>query len=281
MTTLNTPWRIGGFELWQLADGVLEIGVDKVLAPPERVAARLAETGRTLPPRLPVNAFLIRREGRLALVDTGAGETMGPGLGALPGVLEGLGIDPAAIDTVMLTHVHPDHSNGLRLPGGAARFPNAALVVHEADLAFWCDAGRVSDDPALRSRQEMARWQLAPYAGRLRAFATETEVFPGVTALPLPGHTPGHSGYLIADGGDRLLIWGDVTHLPELQVPHPEAGMVFDIDRAQAEATRRAVLARVASEGITVAGMHLPGSGLGRVEAAGGGYRFVPVAAPG
>lgn len=271
-----TPHRIGDIELMVLSDGFLDIPTERAMCSTALIEQRFSEAGRSLPPRLPVNCFVIRSGGRVALVDTGAADSMGPTLGRLGAALEGAGVAPAAVDVVMLTHIHPDHSNGLRDEAGAV-FGNAELVMHAAELAFWCDAERRSDNAERRVRQEVAHHQVAPYRDRLRLFDGEAEVFPGVTAVPMPGHTPGHSGYLIASGGDNLLIWGDITHIPELQVPNPEVAMVFDVDPAQAVETRRAVFERVVSDGLNVAGMHVPGRGFLRLERAGGGWRHALV----
>jgi glyoxylase-like metal-dependent hydrolase (beta-lactamase superfamily II) len=111
----------------------------------------------------------------------------------------------------------------------------------------------------------------------MRTFAGG-EVFPGVTALPIPGHTPGHTGYLIESGGQRVFIWGDVVHMPEVQVPRPEVSMVVDTDPTMAADTRRRVFDMVASEGLLVTGMHLHFPGFARVLRDGSGYRLVPEA---
>jgi glyoxylase-like metal-dependent hydrolase (beta-lactamase superfamily II) len=231
------------------------------------------------PRRTAVNAFLIRHGDRVALVDTGSADSMGPTLGKLPENLAAAGVDPAAIDTVLLTHMHPDHSNGLAHPNGDAAFPNAELVLHAAEHAHWHDdAAMARAEPRARESGFLAaRAQAAPYRGRMRLF-TGGEVFPGVTAVPLPGHTPGHCGFRIDSGGESLLIWGDIVHIPEVQVPRPEATMVYDLDQAQAAATRRAVFEMVAAEALVVAGMHMHFPGLLRLGRHRDGYVLLPEA---
>jgi glyoxylase-like metal-dependent hydrolase (beta-lactamase superfamily II) len=119
------------------------------------------------------------------------------------------------------------------------------------------DAAMARADETVRERNfEAARDQAAPYRDRLRAFGGG-EVFPGVTAMPFPGHTPGRSGYMVASGGDSLLIWGDIVHVPEIQVPRPEVTMAFDVDPRQAEATRRRVFDMVATDKQAFTGMRL------------------------
>jgi glyoxylase-like metal-dependent hydrolase (beta-lactamase superfamily II) len=193
--------------------------------------------------------------------------------------LEAAGVAPAQIDTVLLTHMHPDHSNGLSDASGRPLFPNAELTMHAAELAFWHDdAAMAKADEASRQRNfQAARDQAAPYrqSGRVRTFEGG-EVLPGVTAMPFPGHTPGHTGYLVASGGDSLLIWGDIIHVPEIQIPRPEVTMAFDIDPAQAQATRRRVFDMVASDKLAFAGMHMHFPGAGHLVRHGGTYAVLP-----
>ena len=125
---------------------------------------------------------------------------------------------------------------------------------------------------------QLARDQMAPYADRMRTFSGEGEVLPGITAIPRPGHTPGHTTYLIASGNDQLLVWGDVVHIPEVQTARPEACMVYDTDPAQAEASRRAVFDMVATDRLLVTGMHLHFPGFSRLLRDGDGYRLIPAA---
>jgi glyoxylase-like metal-dependent hydrolase (beta-lactamase superfamily II) len=111
----------------------------------------------------------------------------------------------------------------------------------------------------------------------MRTFDSAVEVFPGVTSMPLPGHTPGHSGYMIASGGESLLIWGDIIHVPEVQVARPEVTMVFDTDPQQAAATRKRVFDMVATDRQLVAGMHVHFPGFAHVvKQADGGYLLLP-----
>jgi glyoxylase-like metal-dependent hydrolase (beta-lactamase superfamily II) len=232
---------------------------------------------RTVPPKLAVNAFLLHLSDRLVLVDGGCGANMGPALGRLAGNLAVVGVKPEDIDTILATHLHPDHIGGLVDGAGKAVFPKAELVVHAADASYW------SDDTVLAQAQEgpekqfvlLSRATLAAYRDRTRT-VTGGEPVSGVTAVPAPGHTPGHTGWLVASGSDALLIWGDIVHLPGIQFAHPEAGMAFDVDGAQAIATRRRILDMAATDRLRVTGMHLDFPGFGHVVHAGEAYAFVP-----
>jgi glyoxylase-like metal-dependent hydrolase (beta-lactamase superfamily II) len=207
---------------------------------------------RAVPPKLAVNAFLLHLSDRLVL-------------------------KPDDIDTILVTHLHPDHVGGLVDGAGNAAFPKAELVVHEADAAYWSDDKVLSEAPEGPERQFvlLSRATLAAYRDRTRT-VTGGETVAGVTAVPAPGHTPGHTGWLVASGGDALLIWGDIVHLPGIQFAHPEAGMAFDVDGAQASATRRRIMDMATTDRLRVTGMHLDFPGFGHVVRAGGAYAFVP-----
>ena len=185
--------------------------------------------------RTSVNTFLIHSKGRLAIIDTGSGNYLLPTAGFVQRNLAAAGIDPKSIDTVLLTHMHPDHSAGLtEMPNGQLLFPNAELVMHENELPHWFDDGAMAkaDERAKKLFFQAGREQVAPYKNRTRLFK-QGEVFPGVTAVPSHGHTPGHTAYLVASGNDQLMIWGDTVHVPEVQTAFPEAGMGFDTDLAR------------------------------------------------
>lgn len=272
--------RIGDITISAISDGHLDGSMAVIQNIPEEDAAALLRAAfRPVPRRTAVNTFLIHSSGRTALVDTGCGTAMAATGGKLFENLAAAGVDPSDIDTVLLTHMHPDHSNGLADAAGHALFPNAELVMHADELAFWHDdtaMGRADESSRLRNFQA-ARDQAAPYQGRIRTF-TGGEVFPGVTAMPFPGHTPGHTGYLIASGAETLLIWGDIIHVPEIQVPRPEVTMAFDIDPVQAAATRRRVFDMVATDRLATAGMHMHFPGFLRLLRQGEGHALLPEA---
>ena len=255
--------RIGDIVVTALSDGYLDASYDVFRGiTPADAETILKEAFVPAPPRLSVNCFAIHSAGRIGLIDTGSGASMGPTLGRLPQHLADADIRIDAIDTVMLTHMHPDHSNGLSSPEGAACFPNAKLVVSERDVSHWHDDGKMA---AATERQrvryfEASRVQIEPYLDRRQD--ANGEVFPGVTAVPLFGHTPGHTGYLIASGGDSLLVWGDIVHFPDVQALRPEVSVEPDSDPDAAVATRRRVFHMVATDRMLVAGMHTHFPGL-------------------
>jgi glyoxylase-like metal-dependent hydrolase (beta-lactamase superfamily II) len=184
-------------------------------------------------------------------------------------------VKPEEIETVLVTHLHPDHVGGL-VKDGAARYPNAEIVVHADEAAHWLPDAALSRAPdAARPYFEGARKAVAPYAKRMREHQGG-EVMAGVTAVHLPGHTPGHCGFRIVSGGQSLLMWTDVVHLPAIQFKNPQAGVGFDVDGEQARATRLAIMDEVAGDRTLIAGAHLEFPALGYVARDGAGYSFVP-----
>ena len=164
---------------------------------------------------------------------------------------------------------------------GHAAFPNAELVMHAAERAFWTDDGARSRAPAgLQPFFDAAGAGIAPYAKRTRLLSRADEaVGPGLTAVAFPGHTPGHTGYRIASDGQELLIWGDIVHAPALQFRRPDWGIAFDVDLDAAAATRLRTMATVAADRVLIAGMHLDFPAFGHVQVGteARSYRFVPM----
>lgn len=271
------PYTVGALSVLPVLDGVFPLTLDLIPGAnnPEGEAL-LAAAGRpaTGPDPLPVNGFVVLRGSQVTLVDAGGGTLLGAGLGALPRELEEAGVLPGVVTTIVATHLHADHVGGLMTPGGAARFPNAELVVQEAEAAFWSDDGAMSRAGAgAADFFKAARATLAAYKGRTRLVNGAAELVPGLTAMPLAGHTPGHMGVLVTDGPERLLIWGDIIHSTALQLPHPAWTVVFDVDPAAAAATRARVLDVVAAEKLRVAGAHMASAG--QIEKRAEGYALV------
>lgn len=272
--------RVGDITVTAISDGFLD-GNLEVLRNISQDDARQILTDNFRPARrTAVNCFLIYSAGRLALVETGCGSYMAATGGQLLQNLAAAGVDPAAIDTVMLTHMHPDHSAGLtNMATGKTNFPNAELVMHENEPKHWFDDAAMArgNDREKKLFFQAGREQVEPYRNRWRLFQ-KGEVFPGVTAMPFHGHTPGHTGYMIASGGEQLLIWGDIVHVPEVQTARPEVCMAFDSDIAQAEATRRRVFDMVTTDKLLFTGMHLHFPGFTRLVKRGTGYQLIPAA---
>ena len=272
--------RIGDIVVTAISDGYLDGTLDVMRNVDLEQARRILTDAFRPARRTSVNTFLIHYKGRIAIVDTGSGNYLQPTAGFVQRSLAAAGIDPKSIDNVLLTHMHPDHSAGLvDMSDGRLLFPNAELVMHENELVHWFDDGAMArvDERSAKLYFLAGREQVAPYKSRTRLFR-EGEVFPGVTAVPSLGHTPGHTAYLIASGNEQLMIWGDTVHVPEVQTAFPEAGMAFDTDLAPAAASRKRMFDRVATDGILIAGMHLHFPAFSRLARRGNAYALYPEA---
>ena len=223
--------------------------------------------------RVSFGCFLIADESRIVMVDSGVGpyskEFPGEG-GRLPAALDALGIEPSAIETVIHTHLHPDHFGGDRTPEGEPYFPNARLIVQHADYEYF-----TSDGEAYGS---MVRTGFTPFydAGLVDLFEGDGPIVPGFSAKATPGHTPGHMSVLVESRGNAVLVTGDSTHHP-LQVRKTGWSSSGDFDTAQSARTRAELFAELAVSGVPMAGGHYPRPGFGKVEDADGELRFVPI----
>jgi glyoxylase-like metal-dependent hydrolase (beta-lactamase superfamily II) len=272
--------RLGDTLITGLSDGYVDMGYDIFRNIPEAEAkAILARDHRISPPRISVNAFALRVGERTYLIDCGSADLMGPTCGRLPENLAAAGIVPASVDGVLLTHMHPDHSNGLTdAATGNRLFPNAEVIVHESEINHWFDDEKMAKTAERPRRRyfEAGRTQLKPYmaADRVRTFRSG-EVLPGVTAVPIPGQTPGHTAYVVSSGGESMIVWGDTVHVPEIQVAFPHVTMEFDADPEAAAKARQMVFDMVVVDDLLVGGMHLHFPGFGNMRREGGQYSVV------
>jgi glyoxylase-like metal-dependent hydrolase (beta-lactamase superfamily II) len=224
----------------------------------------------------PYSALLIDTGQHKILVDTGAGG-FAPTNGYLLDNLKAEGVDPATIDTVVLTHAHPDHIGG-NLDGGLRpAFPNARYVLWRDEWQFWTGAPDLSTLPIPEPLKELlvdsARRNLPPLESQVALLERDTELAPGVRAIAAPGHTPGHLVVAVASDGERLLWSGDALLHP-MNVHHPEWCAAFDLQPDQAIATRGRLLSWAADEDLLLHGAHFPWPGLGRVRRADAGFRW-------
>jgi glyoxylase-like metal-dependent hydrolase (beta-lactamase superfamily II) len=274
-------FKVGAFEVTVLNDGLFPIET-KLFSGDADGAAKLLQ-GAFLPKDVvptAVNEWLINTGDKLVLVDTGTSNLFGPGLGHLVKNLAAAGIDPAAIDEIIITHLHPDHSAGLLNADKKPAFPNARVHVDEVEHPFWVSEeirSKAPDD--FKPFFDMARDSVKPYAdaGKLSLFKDGAELLPGIVAIRAPGHTVGHTMLRLSSQGADLLIWTDIVHNAALQFPEPERTIVFDTDQAMALATRKRVFDMVSTDKLLVAGSHLAFPGIGHVAKASTGYAYVPV----
>lgn len=272
-------YSVGSATVHVLSDGFIPIGPDMLVGvTPEDFATLLdqANIGGGAHPSA-VNAFLIDIDDRRILVDTGTASLFGPTLGQLPLVMAALGVDPASIDTVIFTHMHGDHIGGTVADGGNP-FTNATLHVASADVDFWTSEDIQAQAPeAFKSAFDLARASLASFGDRVETFGTGEETLaPGLTTMPLPGHTVGHTGLMLENDGDALLIVADLMHVPAVQLAMPAVTIGFDTDQDQARETRLKTMDMVATDGLMIGGSHIALPGVGHLETNGEGYRWTP-----
>ena len=273
---------LGAFEITALSDGVFDLDTESTVTnlAPARRRELLASAfeGDHVPTS--VNAYLINTGSRLILVDAGAADRFGPSLGRLHANLRASGYRPEQVDDVLLTHLHPDHVGGL-LQDGRSAFPNAALHVELVESQYWLSGANLELAPPDRKAFfEGAAAAIEPYrkAGRFVPFSGAADLFPGVRAIPAPGHTPGHTLYEIESGGEKLVLWGDLMEIAAIQFTEPSATIVFDSDGPAAAAQRPRAYADAAKARCLIGVSHLPFPGIGHLRAEGAGFVWVPIA---
>jgi len=272
---------LGDFEVTALSDGTVDLPVDKLLsnAKPGQVQKALQRAYLNAPLETSVNSYLINTGTKLVLIDTGAAGLFGPTLGKLLAHLKAAGYQPEQVDEVYITHLHPDHVGGLLFEGKAA-FPNAIVRMDKHDADFWLSVEQMAKAPAeAKGFFQGAQAAVKPYqeAGRVQPFEGSVELVPGIRTQATPGHTPGHSFYVVESKGQKLVIWGDLMHVAAVQFPDPAVTIAFDTDSKAAAPQRKKAFADAAKNGYLVAIAHVSFPGIGRLRAEGKGYQWLPV----
>ncbi|MGD9508882.1 MAG: MBL fold metallo-hydrolase [Geminicoccaceae bacterium] len=274
--------KVGDIEIVRVHDGYAARPLDAGFVRNAELAEVQAALDAAFQPRdeliIPFTATLVRTPRHTVLIDAGLGDFAPPSAGQIRRNLAAAGFEPGAIDTVLVSHFHGDHISGLRWKDGTAAFPNATIMVPGPEWAFWMDDGVMSRAPeGMRPAFENVRRVFGPVAEKVVRFGDGQEVVPGIRAMAAPGHTPGHTVFLVSDGDRQLLVWSDTTNKPELFVRHPTWQAVFDMDGEEATATRLRLLDMAASERLEVAGFHFPFPATGHIARAGDGYDYVPI----
>ncbi|MDR0934570.1 MAG: MBL fold metallo-hydrolase [Burkholderiaceae bacterium] len=274
----------GEFEVTVLFDGAFDVDSKLLLnatQPELRQLLAQNDIDGTVT-KTAVNAWLINTGKNLVLVDGGCGALFGPKMGKLMENLKASGYTPEQVDTILLTHMHGDHIGGLVDATGKILFPNATVYANQAENDFWLsdkNAAAAKTD-MLKNGFKMAQSSSAPYrdAKKWKTFRHKDEVLPGILAISIPGHTPGHTMYRLKSGELRLFIFGDVVHNYAVQFARPEVAIEFDVDPKQAVITRYKLFDYANKYQWLVAGAHLPYPGIGYIRSKGdGSYAWIPI----
>ena len=255
-------YRIGQIEVYMLVErsgpgntGIL-VGVDQAM-----LNQYIPQDGFSSS----TNVFLVKTGAQNILIDTGFGQTIFEKMNSL-------GVEAQDIDAVLITHLHGDHIGGLQRDGQAL-FPNARIYLSSPELEHFTRT----------QPNQGAVAALAPYGDRVITFdppslgSALNEIFPGIFPIANYGHTPGHTVFMIENGGSRLIIAGDFLHVAPVQFPVPDISATFDIDQRAAAASRRQLMEYAAQNNVLLAGMHIAYPGIGTVEVQGNGFSFTPV----
>jgi glyoxylase-like metal-dependent hydrolase (beta-lactamase superfamily II) len=273
--------KVGQFEFTALSDGNLALEAGLFAGDPAGAEKMLHNSFLKKDAiHTAVNAWLINTGSKLILVDAGGGSGFAPTLGKLPHSLAGAGVNPDAVDIIVMTHMHPDHIPGITTADGKPAFKNAVVHVNGDEYAFWTsDEIRGKAPEQFHGFFDMAKAAIKPYAdaGKVQMTKDGSQIAPGVTSVFTPGHTVGHSMVRLSSGGDQLLVWGDIVHCAALQFAEPERSIAFDNDPATAISNRKKVMDMVSTDRLLFAGSHLSFPGLGHAVRSGTGYGYVPL----
>lgn len=278
-------YKVGDYEMIQLMDGartfpvpdgfVTNVSKDETI---KAAAAAYMPDGKVT---IPFSPMVINTGSKLIAIDTGNGlGAFAASKGAVGQARQNMaaaGIDPKQIDIVLISHFHGDHIGGLKNADGSPAFPNAEIKVPAAELAFWSDEANASKANGF-NRAFFPTAKKMMDGIKVSTYEPNKEVAPGITSIATPGHTPGHSSFVVASGSKKILVQIDVTNIPSLFLQHPDWHSVFDNDGDLAQQTRHKIYDMASAEKMAVVGYHFPYPCVGHVEKAGADYRLVPVA---
>ena len=242
-TTQSGGYMVGKYEVFELNERSGKGSIEILIDAPDSLIVRYAPDSTF---DNAVNAFLVRKGEKVWIIDTGFGRNIFT-------IMDSLGIDPINVSQVLLTHMHGDHIGGM-LRDSTLLFPNAQVILSQKEFTYWS---------ALGEKAQNAQNILNMYADKIirqEPYDLDDKFEDGIHMIEAYGHTPGHVMFLIRDGKDQLLIWGDLVHASAIQSPHPEISVKYDVDPQAARETRQRVMKFVKENSIPIAGMHLPHS---------------------
>jgi glyoxylase-like metal-dependent hydrolase (beta-lactamase superfamily II) len=282
MATNQAPgyyrYKIGDLQITAINDGFFKRPLEGFIRNAEMPAVQKVLSDAAMATDgvpIPFTTLVVNDGKKLTLIDTGNGNSGAPTSGTWMSNFRAAGFTPEQVDTVVISHFHGDHINGLRLKEGNAVFTNAEVMVPDAEWAFWTDEAKAAAAPdGMKPAFANVKRVFDPMKAQVKQYKAGQEVVTGVTAIAVPGHTPGHTAYVI---GGKLLALSDTTNHPALFVSNPGWQAIFDMDGTMAEASRRKMLDMAIADKLQVAFYHAPFPATGTIMKDGAGYKLVPV----
>jgi glyoxylase-like metal-dependent hydrolase (beta-lactamase superfamily II) len=275
-------FNVGDFEVTALHDGHTNYEVNAQRFPnvPVDDVIKLmdAQFIPSKPAVSPFNTMIVNTGSKLILIDAGFANNGAPTTGQMAANMAAAGISPAQIDTVLISHFHPDHINGLRTREGQLVYPNAEIIVPSKEVAHYLDEAKMNAAPeAARGAFQVARRVFMPNLKDVKQAEGGKEWMPGITAIQSDGHTPGHISFVVSSGSKSLLVIGDASNDPRVFARNPDWHLGFDLDKAQAVASRRKMLDMAAADRMLVSFYHAAFPATGYVAKSGTGYDWFPL----
>ena len=249
--------KIGEVEVISLSDGVVPTDAFRLLKEEHsgQIDSILNKSKIENPVNIQVNAFLVLLDNKKILIDAGAGDFLNiDTAGKLIESLKMVGYKPNDITDILLTHVHADHSGGLSIDNKIV-FPNAIIHLNELEYNYYTDNkgldGMKGMERAFFLKEQVI---LDLYKDRIKTFKGSKSIFPEIKTVPLVGHTPGHTAYLLKSRDNKILFWGDMVHIKEIQFVFPNRDDIYDMDIEKGRRQRLKVYRTLTHKKITVAG---------------------------
>ncbi|MDZ4135281.1 MAG: MBL fold metallo-hydrolase, partial [Paracoccaceae bacterium] len=275
---VTSRYQIGRFEVTVISDGYIDFPFDwftGVTSDQAQQATAAVHAAGKNGVRGGFSTWLIKDGDRYILVDSGPAGTVSPTSGYLPGTLAALGVTPEQIDAVILTHAHIDHIGGM-VAGNRNNYPNADVYIDRRDVKTFTDPSIEARAPEITKSSFAATAKLVRLYPRLQQIDGDRQIAPGLSVFDLSGHTPGHIGVRIEDGGQSLNLVADMLFHPAAHPAIPGFGIIFEMDKAAADATRARFFAKAAEEGSLLAATHMPFPGVGRIVNDAGALEWLP-----
>jgi glyoxylase-like metal-dependent hydrolase (beta-lactamase superfamily II) len=274
-------YKVGNYEITAIYDGVwmpdIAPGLFRNFSVADAQKTLADQFQRTDKMVVPFTPLVVNTGSKLVLLDTGTNGRFVPTASSFMDNLMAAGFDPKQVDTIVISHFHGDHINGIRTKDEQIAFPNAEIMVPAPEWAFWMDDAKMNAAPqAMKGAFANARRVFGSIAGKVARYDPGKEVAPGITSIAAYGHTPGHTAFAIASGNQSMMTVVDTTNNAYLFVRHPEWQVSFDVDGNMAVETRKRLLDRAAADKMLVGGYHWPFPAVGYITKEGSGYRLNP-----